>query len=64
MALLNFVVILALLATIGALGFGLVSMARGGTYDVEHSERFMSARVLFQGIAVVLIVVALFLING
>ncbi len=64
MALLNLIVLLALLATISALAFGLVSMARGGTYDVEHSERFMSARVLFQGIAVLLIVIALFLINA
>ena len=63
MALLNLVIVLALLATISALGFGLFSMARGGTYDVEHSERFMSARVMFQGIAVLLIIAALFLIN-
>ena len=64
MGLLNLVVILALLATIGALVFGLVSMARGGDYDAKHSEQFMSARLIFQAVALLLIVVALFLINA
>ena len=64
MALLNLVVILALFSTIGALLLGVASMARGGSYDVEHSEGYMSARVLFQSLAVGLILIALFLING
>ena len=63
MALINLVVILALLATIGALAFGVTSMARGGNYDVKHSEQFMSARLIFQAVAVLLIIIALFLIN-
>ncbi len=64
MGLLNLVVILALLATIGALGFGLVSMARGGAYDARHSEQFMAARLIFQSVALLLIIVALFMINA
>ena len=64
MGLLNLVVILALLATIGALVFGLVSMARGGDYDAKHSEQFMSARLISQAVALLLIIVALFLINA
>jgi len=63
MFLLNIVIILALVATMGALGFGLWSMARGGTYDARHSEMFMWERVGFQGIAVVLMILAVALLN-
>ena len=52
-------VIFALLATIVALGWGMGSMAHGGTYDQKHSAQLMSARVGFQGLAIVLLVVAL-----
>ena len=53
---------LALLATVAALGAGVVSMVRGGRYDNEHSTRLMFTRVGFQGVAVVLLLVALLLV--
>ena len=56
-------IILALLATVGALGAGIVSMVRGGEYDREHGTQLMAARVGFQGVAVVLMLVALFVAN-
>ncbi len=63
MSLLSFMIILALLATIGALGAGLVSMMRGGEYDRQHGTQLMTARVGFQGVAVLLLLVALFVAN-
>ena len=63
MSLLTFMIILALLATVGALGAGLVSMVRGGEYDRQHGTQLMAARVGFQGAAVVLMLVALYVAN-
>ncbi len=59
MTMLTIIIILALVATIVSLGWGLGSMAHGGTYDSKHSGQLMSARVIFQGIAIVLMVIAL-----
>ncbi len=56
------VVLLALVATVVALGTGIVSMARGGEYDRQHSEQFMISRVVFQGIALVALLLALYLL--
>ncbi len=64
MFLLSFMIILAMLATVGALGAGLVSMVRGGEYDRQHSTKLMAARVGFQGAAVVMLLVALFVANA
>ena len=63
MELINLVVVLALLATIGALGMGVISMGRGGDFDERHSDQFMFARVGLQGIAVVFMFVALYVVN-
>ncbi len=63
MSLLSFMIILALLATVGALGAGIVSMVRGGEYDREHGTQLMAARVGFQSVAVVLMLVALYVAN-
>jgi len=59
MELLNLLIILALIATIISLGWGIGSMAHGGSYDAKHSEQLMSARVGFQALAVVLLLIAL-----
>ena len=61
MELLTLFIILALIATIVSLGWGLASMAQGGNYDAEHSAKLMNARVGFQAVAVVLLLIALFL---
>lgn len=53
-------IILALIATIGSLLIGVVSMGRGGGFDEKHSHQLMFARVGFQGIAVLLLFIALF----
>jgi len=58
---LTILIILALLATVAALGTGIVSMVRGGEFDEKHSTELMFARVGMQGAAVVLLLVALYL---
>ena len=58
MSILNIVILLALLATVIALGSGLWSMAHGGKYDAEHSEQFMYARIGLQGLTLVLLLIA------
>ncbi len=62
MSALTSVVLLALVATVVALGSGIVSMARGGEYDHQHSEQFMISRVVFQGIALGALLLALYFI--
>ena len=63
MPIVNVLVILALIATVVVLGLGLRSMARGGTYDAEHAEKFMWERVALQGLAVVLLLAAAIMLN-
>lgn len=61
MDLLTVVIILALLATMVALLFGLMSLGQGGRFDKDFGTGFMWARVSLQGIAVALLVIALLL---
>jgi len=60
MNILTLTVILALVAVVATLVWGVGSMAHGGSYDREHSEQLMFTRVAIQAVAFVLIVVALF----
>lgn len=59
MTLLTSLIILALLATIVALGWGVGSMAHGGSFDARHATQFMFARIGLQGLAVILLIIAL-----
>ncbi len=63
MGMLNFLIIAALIATIIVLGLGLRSMARGGSYDREHAEKFMWERVGLQALVVVLLSAAAIVLN-
>ncbi|MBT8147528.1 MAG: twin transmembrane helix small protein [Gammaproteobacteria bacterium] len=63
MELLNLLIILALIAVILSLGWGIRSMGKGGSYDAEHSNQLMSARVGFQAVAVVLLLIVVFIQN-
>jgi ABC-type dipeptide/oligopeptide/nickel transport system permease subunit len=64
MDLLTIVILLALGATAVSLVLGIISMERGGKYDDEHGTRFMAMRVGFQGLTLVLLLVALFFARG
>ena len=52
-------VALGLIATIGVLGWGIISMGQGGRFDRDHAEGFMSTRVGIQAATIVLILVAI-----
>ena len=58
---LTFVIVLALVSTVAALLFGLVSMGKGGAFDKDFGEGFMWARVILQGLSVALLILALWL---
>lgn len=60
MTVMTTLVILALLAVVATLIWGVGSMAHGGSYDREHSEQFMFTRIAIQAVAFALIVLALF----
>lgn len=60
MQMLTILVLLALVATVVSLALGINSMAHGGEYDQGHSTRFMSMRVGFQAITLVLLMLALY----
>lgn len=52
--------VLAMLGTVAALGFGFASMIRGG--DPRRSNRMMRSRVMFQALAL-LVLAALMLLT-
>ena len=64
MSIINVLIIGALIATVVVLTLGLRSMARGGTYDKEHAEKFMWERVALQLLVVILLVTAVVLSNS
>ena len=61
MTFLTVVVILALLSTMGVLATGVGSMAHRGKFDQRHSTQLMGLRLVFQGLAIALILIALYL---
>jgi hypothetical protein len=61
---LNSVILLALLATVAALGVGLASMAHGGVFDERHSTQLMFVRVGAQAVTFVLLLVAIYLASA
>ena len=63
MAVINFLIIASLIATVAVLTLGLRSMSKGGAYDAEHAEKFMWERIALQTLVVVLLVAAAILLN-
>jgi hypothetical protein len=61
MTTLTILIILGMAATALALVWGVASMAHGGKFDRRHSNQLMFARVGFQGVTLVLLIVALLL---
>jgi len=51
--------IIAMLATLGVLFFGIFTMARGGDFNRKHSNRIMRARIVMQGLALLLFAVVM-----
>ncbi len=46
--------VVTLLAVVGVLLLGVTGMARGGDFNAKYGNKLMRARVLLQGLAVVL----------
>ena len=46
------ILFMAMAATLGALVWGLIAMARGGEFNAQWSNKIMRYRVLFQAIAI------------
>ncbi len=64
MVFLNIALAFAVLGVVLALGFGVYSLLRGGQFGRDWSNRLMRLRVLFQAIAVVIILFAFWLSSG
>ena len=58
---LTILLVLAMLATLGVLGMGVVQMIRGG--DPRRSNRLMQSRVAFQGLALLLLALLMMLLG-
>ena len=55
------ILVASLVIVAGILGWGVLTMARGGTYNVKNSNRIMRYRVIFQALALVVILVLMWL---
>lgn len=53
--------VLALILTLGVLLFGILTMARGGDFNKRYGNKLMRARVILQGIALLLLLVVMLL---
>ena len=61
-AVLNTLVVIALAGTLAVLFAGVFAMARGGEFNRKWGNKLMRARVVTQGLAILLLL-ALFLLN-
>jgi len=58
MTMMTVMVLIALLATVAVLIMGIASMARGGDFDLHHSHQLMYARVGFQVVTLLILLIA------
>ncbi len=58
-----FLIPVGLLATAAILGVGIYSLAKGGAFAKEHSNKLMRLRILAQAITIAIMVVFLVLIG-
>ncbi|MDX1487367.1 MAG: twin transmembrane helix small protein [Acidiferrobacterales bacterium] len=62
MEILTVIIVIGLLATVGTLLIGVASMARGDEFDQAHSHQLMFARVGLQGVTLLCLLIALYLL--
>lgn len=55
--------IVAMMATLGVVIIGVISMARGGTFNRRNANRLMRLRVALQAIALLLFVAAVLFVG-
>ncbi len=56
MSFLFILIIIALATTLGVLGLGVVSMLRGGEYNRRYGNIIMRARLITQGVTILLVI--------
>ena len=49
------ILMVTLVVVAGILGWGILTMARGGDYNIKNSNRIMCYRIIFQAIALIII---------
>jgi hypothetical protein len=59
-----FILAAALLAVVAVLFAGLFAMARGGEFNRKHGNKLMRWRVVLQGSAIILFVLAVLIARG
>ena len=59
MSIMTFLIIVAMLCVLGSLGMGIVAMTRDGQIGHRTSAQWMTLRVAFQGLALGLVLLAL-----
>ncbi len=59
-----FLMVVAMLAVLGVLAIGLFSMANGGEFNRKYGNKLMRARVMLQGLALLLFAVAVMTGSG
>ena len=52
--------VMASIAVLGALVLGLFSFVKGGEFNKKHGNKFMRARIIFQGLALAFLALAYF----
>ena len=62
MTIVFWLVLVAFILVIASLAGGLVSMVHGGEADYKHATHFMFARIGFQALAVVLLVLLAYMV--
>lgn len=62
--LLYFLIPVAMLATLGTLVMGIFSLAKGGEFSKQNSNKLMRLRVMFQAVAVALLMALVFLLSN
>ena len=55
------ILVASLVIVAGILGWGVLTMARGGTYNVKNSNRIMRYRIIFQALALIVILILMWL---
>lgn len=60
----NIMLAVALLVTLGVLFSGLISMAVGGEFNRKYGNRLMRLRVICQGAAILLLLLAVLIGKG
>ena len=60
---LNILIVLSLATVVIILFTGLITMARGGEYNAKNANRFMRYRVIAQGVALAIFMIAIWAKN-